>query len=63
MHNFVMNLEPKLNIMTYRSYPYVWIYYCTHQYFLIFFLNQKLKIPPKFYFKLEFSDFDKIFLL
>jgi hypothetical protein len=23
--------------MTYRSYPYAWIYFCTHQYLLIFF--------------------------
>jgi hypothetical protein len=31
--------------------------------FINIFLNQKLKIPSKFDFRLEFSDFDKIFLL
>jgi hypothetical protein len=56
-----MTLKPKLYIMTYRSYMYAWIYYCTHQYLLIFFETKKLKIPSKFDFRFGFSDFDKIF--
>jgi hypothetical protein len=47
--------------MTYRSYPYAWIYYCIHQYLLIFFETKKLKSLPKLCFKLEFSDFNKTF--
>jgi hypothetical protein len=43
-----------------RSYMYAWIYYCTHQYLLIFF-ETKNKIPSKFDFRFEFSDFNKIF--
>jgi hypothetical protein len=38
-----MTLKPKLYIMTYRSYPYAWIYYCTHQYLLIFFETKNYK--------------------
>jgi hypothetical protein len=36
-------LKPKLYIMTYRSYPYTWIYYCTHKYLLIFFETKNWK--------------------
>jgi hypothetical protein len=39
-----MTLKPKLYIMTYRPYPYAWIYSCTHQYFLIFFETKKSKL-------------------
>jgi hypothetical protein len=38
-----MTLKPKLYIITYISYPYAWIYYCTHQYFLIFFETKNWK--------------------
>jgi hypothetical protein len=58
-----MTLKPKLYIMTYRSYMYAWIYYCTHQDLLIFFETKNWKFPSKFNFRLGFSDFDKIFLL
>jgi hypothetical protein len=47
--------------MTYRSYPYAWIYYCTHQYLLTFFETKNLKIPFKLFFRLGFSDFNKFF--
>jgi hypothetical protein len=39
-----MILKPKLYIMTYRSYAYAWIYYCTHQYLLIFLETKNWKI-------------------
>jgi hypothetical protein len=55
-----MILKPKLYIMTYRSYPYAWIYYCTHQYLLIFFETKKLKFLLNSDFRLGFSDFDKL---
>jgi hypothetical protein len=58
----MMTLKPKLYIMTYKSYLYAWIYYYTYLYLLIFF-ETKLKIPSKFDLRLEFSHFDKIFLL
>jgi hypothetical protein len=55
-----MTLKPKLYIITYRSYPYSWIYYSTHQDLLIF-IEKKIENSSKFYFKLEFSNFHKIF--
>jgi hypothetical protein len=59
----MMTLKQKLYIMTYRSYPYAWIHYCTYQYLLTFFETKNWKIPSKFDFGLEFSTLNKIFLV
>ena len=59
-HNLEMTLKPKLYIMIHRSYPYAWIYYCTHQYLLIF-LKPKIKNSFQILFQIEISDFNKIF--